>query len=51
VVIDTVTSSGKSGIPTAGSAIPTPSESRLIDNEVMSRPAPRVASNSGLDRC
>ena len=50
VVIDTMISSGKSGIPTAGSAIPTSSESRLIDSEVMSRPAPRVASKSSSDR-
>jgi hypothetical protein len=44
----TMISSGKSGISTAGSAIPTPSESRLIDSEVMSKPAPRVAVESWL---
>jgi hypothetical protein len=38
VVIETVTRIGTSGIATAGNAIPTPNESRLIDNDVMSRP-------------
>jgi hypothetical protein len=46
VVIESIISSGNSGIAVAGNATPTPRESMLIESEVISRPTPRVASNS-----